>query len=105
MLAVDERLTSETLDNLVTQFSSVWDFLRELVQNSIDAGSSSVEVWTEFQIEAGESEGVISIHVDDFGEGMNEEIIDDQLTQISLILMRSSYKKAPNVCVDNVSHD
>ncbi len=34
---MDERLTSETLDNLVTQFSSVWDFLRELVQNSIDS--------------------------------------------------------------------
>lgn len=79
---MDQRLASETLDNLVTQFSSAWDFLRELVQNSIDAGTSSIDVWTEFDIEAGAESGVITIHVDDFGEGMSEEIIDDQLTQL-----------------------
>jgi hypothetical protein len=78
---VDERLSEEAVENLVTQFSSALDFYRELVQNSIDAGSSSVVVWTEF--EPGEGiDGVISLHVDDFGEGMNEEIIDDQLTQL-----------------------
>lgn len=81
---MDERLTQETLSNLVTQFSSAWDYLRELVQNSIDAGSNHIEVWTEF--EAGPAErpddGVISIHVDDFGAGMTEEIIDKQLTQL-----------------------
>ena len=81
---MDERLTRETLSNLVTQFSSAWDYLRELVQNSIDAGSTNIEVWTEFEAgpeEAPES-GVISIHVDDFGAGMTEEIIDQQLTQL-----------------------
>ena len=70
---------SGLLDNLVTQFSSALDCFRELVQNSIDAGTPGVEVWAEF--ERGEGHlGVISIHVDDFGEGMDEAIIDNQLT-------------------------
>ncbi|HEY0136766.1 MAG TPA: ATP-binding protein, partial [Nannocystis sp.] len=54
---------------------------RELVQNSIDAGSAAVEVWMEYEPGA-EDEGTIAIHVDDFGEGMNEEIIDGQLTKL-----------------------
>ncbi len=69
------------VENLVTQFSSAWDCLRELVQNSIDAGSPQVDVWTEF--ERGDShQGVIAIHIDDFGEGMDEHIIDNQLTTL-----------------------
>lgn len=74
-------LTVQAVENLVTQFSSALDFYRELVQNSIDAGSASVEVWLEFTVGA-EDEGTIAIHVDDFGEGMNEEIIDNQLTRL-----------------------
>ncbi len=78
---MDAALNDEAVENLVSQFSSSLDFYRELVQNSIDAGSSSIEVWMEF--EPGEGvEGTISIHVDDFGEGMNEAIIDDQLTKL-----------------------
>ena len=78
---MDARLSEEAVENLVTQFSSALDFYRELVQNSMDAGSSTVSVWTEFQPGEG-IDGTIAIHVDDFGEGMNEEIIDDQLTQL-----------------------
>ena len=80
---MDDRLSREAVENLVTQFSSALDFYRELVQNSIDAGTGSIEVWTEFiPPEDGGGEGVTAIHVDDFGEGMNEEIIDNQLTQL-----------------------
>lgn len=69
------------VENLVTQFSSAFDCLRELVQNSIDAGSPQIETWMEF--ERGKThEGVIAIHVDDFGEGMDEHIIDHQLTTL-----------------------
>ena len=69
------------LDNLVTQFSSALDCFRELVQNSIDAGTPRVDVWMEFLRGEGH-EGTIVIHVDDFGSGMDEEIIDQELTQL-----------------------
>lgn len=69
------------LDNLVTQFSSPLDCFRELVQNSIDAGSPSVDVWTEY-IPGEGHEGTIALHVDDYGEGMDEKIIDDQFTRL-----------------------
>ena len=78
---MDARLSEEAVENLVTQFSSSLDFYRDLVQNSIDAGSSSIAVWTEFQPGDG-VDGTIGLHVDDFGEGMNEDIIDNQLTQL-----------------------
>lgn len=73
--------TVQAVENLVTQFSSALDFYRELVQNSIDAGSAAIDVWMEFL--AGDAdEGTIVIHVDDAGEGMNEAIIDHQLTRL-----------------------
>ena len=76
---MDQQLRHEAVENLVTQFSSALDFFRELVQNSIDAGSANIDVWMEYEAGSG-AEGVIAIHVDDYGEGMNEAIIDQQLT-------------------------
>ena len=67
------------MENLVTQFSTALDCFRELVQNALDAGSPSVDVWMEFERGQGHT-GVISAHVDDYGEGMDEAIIDNQLT-------------------------
>lgn len=77
---MDERLSQEAVENLVTQFSRRLDFLRELAQNSIDAGSSAVDVWMERS--GSEDDGVIEIHVDDFGDGMTESIIDNELTRL-----------------------
>ena len=76
--------TVQAVENLVTQFSSALDFYRELVQNSIDAGSAAIDVWMEFlpASDSGADEGTIVIHVDDAGEGMNEAIIDQQLTRL-----------------------
>ncbi|HFE45393.1 MAG TPA: hypothetical protein ENJ18_07835 [Nannocystis exedens] len=74
-------LTAQAVDNLVTQFSSSLDFYRELIQNSIDAGSATIDVWLEF-IPGEADQGAIAIHIDDSGEGMNEEIIDRQLTRL-----------------------
>jgi hypothetical protein len=69
------------VDNLVSQFSSAFDCFRELVQNSIDAGSPRVDVWTEF--EGGiDHVGTIRLVVEDIGEGMDEAIIDQELTQL-----------------------
>lgn len=86
--ALDERnlpaadgLAAQALDNLVNQFARPLDFLRELVQNSIDAGTPRVEIWLRF-VADDVSHGVLEIHVDDFGEGMDERIIDDHLTRL-----------------------
>ena len=69
------------LDNLVTQFSSALDCLRELVQNSIDAASPRIDVWLEY-IPGSTDTGTIALHVEDCGEGMDEQIIDNQLTRL-----------------------
>jgi hypothetical protein len=69
------------VESLATQFSSATDCFRELVQNSIDAGSPQVEVWIEYAPGKGH-QGLIAIHVDDCGEGMDEQIIDNQLTKL-----------------------
>ena len=78
---MSDALALDMVNNLVTQFSSALDFYRELVQNSIDAGTDRVDVWTEF-ITGEAEEGTIAIHVDDYGEGMDENIIDNQLTRL-----------------------
>jgi len=73
----------DTLDNLIEQFSDVYCFYRELIQNSLDAGTNRVDVYLEFMPpEKKDLEGVIVIHVDDYGEGMNRQIIDNQLTRL-----------------------
>jgi len=72
----------QAVENLVSQFSSALDFYRELVQNSIDAGSEAIDIWLDFSPDDTGVGGVIEIHVDDHGEGMNEAIIDGQLTTL-----------------------
>lgn len=82
-LTASASLAEQALENLVNQFARPLDFLRELVQNSIDAGSPRVAIsvgWTDPK--PGEDLGVVEIHVQDFGEGMDERIIDTQLTRM-----------------------
>jgi hypothetical protein len=77
------QLADDALDHLVHQFARPMDFIRELVQNSIDAGTPRIEVWVDFNPpQEDDTRGVIEIHVDDFGEGMDEAIIDAQLTRM-----------------------
>ena len=76
------------LERLVSQFASPYDFLRELVQNSMDAGSERVEVSMERHLEAeGGTAGdgkdaVFELVVMDTGVGMDESIIDGALTRL-----------------------
>lgn len=80
---VQQDTVDETLSNLIEQFSDVFCFYRELIQNSLDAGTNRVDVYLEYIPPEKESKsGVIKIHVDDYGEGMNREIIDGQLTRL-----------------------
>ena len=78
------------LERLVAQFESPYDFLRELVQNAMDAGSDRVEVTLESHpIEVGDAGGggdpeavIFELTVLDTGAGMDEGIIDQELTRL-----------------------
>ncbi len=70
----------ELLARLVAQFASPYDLLRELVQNSMDAGADRVDVLLHTH-EAGD-EVVFEIEVADTGSGMDEAIIDGELTRL-----------------------
>jgi hypothetical protein len=69
------------LERLIAQFASPYDFLRELVQNAMDAGSDRVEVWLDTHPVAGD-DVVFELVISDTGEGMDEAIIDADLTQL-----------------------
>jgi hypothetical protein len=77
----DAFSADEAFDGLVSQFASSLSCYRELVQNSIDAGSDRVEIGMEY-LPAERGPGTIAIHVDDFGEGMDETIIHQQLCRL-----------------------
>ncbi|MHB8879860.1 MAG: ATP-binding protein [Myxococcaceae bacterium] len=65
------------VEQLVHQFSDPFAFYRELIQNGIDAGSSRIEVLLRF--EPGRQKGLATATVQDWGEGMNREIIETYL--------------------------
>lgn len=78
-LAMD-TIATQAMENLVNQFARPMDFLRELAQNSMDAGTPRIDIVMEY--EPGTPKGVLSIHVVDYGDGMDEQIIDKQLTRL-----------------------
>jgi hypothetical protein len=59
---------------MVRQFADPYAFLRELVQNSIDAGGSSIAARVERA-----SDGLVSTSVRDDGSGMTPEVIEGAL--------------------------
>ena len=90
----------DVLEQLVSQFVDPLCFLRELVQNAIDAGSTKIDVTCTFEddspllavagglVAADASHGKAAelgtaiIRVVDFGEGMDGHIIDTRLTRL-----------------------
>ncbi len=70
---------------IIGQFADRFAFLRELVQNAIDAGTASVEV----RLEHDAGSGMMKVSVRDQGEGMTREIVEGQL----LVLFRSTKEK------------
>ena len=70
----------DALDELVNQFSDPLSFLRELVQNAIDAGSQEIEITTAYEPKG--DAGVVIIEVSDWGGGMTREIIETKLTRL-----------------------
>lgn len=71
-------MIEEVFDNLVGQFNDPFTFLRELIQNSMDAGSNQVDVYAEYE----DDKGRMVVTVADSGEGMDEDLIRNQLTKL-----------------------
>jgi len=83
MEALEVRSTKGVLEQLVHQFADPMAFLRELVQNSIDAGTELIEVRCELRPTGPASaDGVMILSVADWGEGMDRYIIDQRLTRL-----------------------
>jgi len=79
----------DALEGLVHQFADPWAFLRELVQNAIDAGSPQIDV----RIGHDAGRGAMIIEVADAGEGMTREIIDTRLTRLFSSAKEGDYTK------------
>lgn len=71
-------MVDEVFFNLVDQFSDPFTCLRELIQNAMDAGTSSIEVRTRYL----DDPGGTMLEVRDFGSGMTRDIIDTKLTRL-----------------------
>lgn len=87
MGAADTIQVEDALDELVNQFADPMSFFRELIQNALDAGSPEVDVFVDFECDEDDpsapgAEGVLVVRVDDYGEGMDKEIIDKRLTRL-----------------------
>jgi hypothetical protein len=79
----------DALDALVGQFADPWSFLRELIQNAIDAGSLEIDVFLDHDPD----QGMMTIEVVDNGEGMDREIIDARLTRLFSSAKDGDYTK------------
>jgi hypothetical protein len=67
--------------DMVRQFADVHAFVRELIQNGIDAGATAIEVTVERS-----SDGIASVRVADDGCGMTLDVMENAL----LVLFRST---------------
>ncbi len=65
------------VEELVHQFTDPFAFYRELIQNSIDAGSTRIEVSLSYRPSA--KQGLLLVSVCDWGEGMNRDVIENYL--------------------------
>ncbi|MEZ4452011.1 MAG: ATP-binding protein [Nannocystaceae bacterium] len=77
-----ELRVTDALDKLIHQFSDPLSFYREVIQNALDAGSQEVEIRITFEPSGGGDKGLMTVHVDDWGEGMTREIIEKRLTRL-----------------------
>jgi len=103
-MAVDEG-TAGALDMLVNQFGDPLAFLRELIQNALDAGSTEIDVWMEFEPNEQDPDGLgaMEINVDDYGEGMDLNIIRTKLTRLFSSTKDGDMTKIGKFCIGFVS--
>ncbi len=85
------------LDNLIHQFADPWSFLREMIQNAIDAGSPEIEVNIEHQSPGpgagADDPGLMMVEILDAGAGMDRDIIDNRLTRLFSSAKDGDYTK------------
>jgi hypothetical protein len=75
---LSSALVDETLRNLIRQFSQELCFYRELIQNSLDAGSRRIDVNVTWDADRQAAVAQVA----DSGDGMDRKIIDEQLTRL-----------------------
>ncbi|AKF09686.1 ATP-binding protein [Sandaracinus amylolyticus] len=68
------------VDDLIRQFADRFAFFRELVQNSIDAGATSIHVQLAWEPAPEGELGTMRVSVRDDGAGMTREILENDLT-------------------------
>lgn len=79
---VVETAVDALLDRLIRQFASPYDFLRELVQNAMDAGSDRVEVTLATHPCEASDEVVFELRIVDTGAGMDASILEEEFTRL-----------------------
>jgi hypothetical protein len=70
--------SANALEQLINQFSQPLAFLRELIQNSLDASTSLIEVEVGFDTDS----DCCFVRVADNGHGMDRHVIDSRLTKL-----------------------
>ncbi len=85
------EVVHDAVGQMVQQFADPYAFLRELVQNSIDAGSTCITVSLDASGAQG-ADGVVRLSVRDDGSGMDQ----DMITRCLLVLFRSSKDNDPS---------
>ncbi|PRP92786.1 heat shock protein 90 [Enhygromyxa salina] len=86
----------DALETLVHQFSDPWSFLRELIQNAIDAGSPEIDLRIDHEPPDdpnGDDPGLMIVEVVDAGAGMDRQIIDTRLTRLFSSAKDGDYTK------------
>ena len=81
--------SENALEELINQFSQPLAFLRELIQNSLDASTSQIEVEVDYDKES----DCCFVRVADNGHGMDRHTIDSRLTKLFASTKENDFTK------------
>lgn len=81
----------DAIHQMVRQFADPMAWLRELVQNALDAGASAISVHLDYQPDRVSDRGALLASVTDDGHGMDQDTIERSL----VVLFRSTKDRDP----------
>ena len=81
----------DAVHQMVRQFADPMAWLRELVQNALDAGATAITVHLDYQADRGGDRGTLRASVTDDGSGMDQDTIERSL----VVLFRSTKDRDP----------